>query len=407
MRFVWILILATILGCNSVDTGNAARDTGNVARDLGQADLANKGDAGAVDASGDGGSLDSGPRARPMRVDGLFDDWIGVMVTVDDPRGDTSSVFDLARVSAKTEDSLLFLRVRLHDAKALNLQNGPASEGTLRLLVSRGSQRISVDFRARAVTGPQGALEWHQIAFRAAPTVAAKEFELRLDTAALGVKSGDEIEVDFAGNDALTTPMRLRLDRPRPPATERDAARQPGTSFRVISLNTYRTGLLDSARAPAIGRMLAAMKGDILCFQEEFRSTATDIKAQLDALDPLGDQRPFTVHKSASNLIVTSLPLRPLPSTDGSYAMAAVDVDGKGRHVVVLSIRPNCCGYIESPEDLVRIGQVRTMVDAIASLRAGTLPGAADLKAAPVIVIGDWNHVGSNTPLELMTAVPR
>jgi hypothetical protein len=100
--------------------------------------------------------------------------------------------------------------------------------------------------------------------------------------------------------------------------------------------------------------------------------------------------------------VVTRGTLKPLPSQQGDcFAGAAISLDQK--RYVIFSLRPICCGYIGDPADKQRIAEMQQLRDRIMDLRSGTLgTDFTDWKDAPVVLFGDWNLVGSRTPLDLM-----
>ena len=73
-----------------------------------------------------------------------------------------------------------------------------------------------------------------------------------------------------------------------------------------------------------------------------------------------------------------------------------------GREVLVITNHPKCCGYQGTSEDVKRITQATDAINNLALFRAGQ-KGAnlVAYKDVPVVVVGDWNLVGSTTPLDL------
>jgi len=106
-------------------------------------------------------------------------------------------------------------------------------------------------------------------------------------------------------------------------------------------------------------------------------------------------------------VIATRGSLTPLP-TQGSWQQhvgAAVDI--AGRSVVVFTVRPVCCGHIGHTADTQRINEMKSVAATISKLRAGTLGTPLQpWQKAPLLVIGDWNMVGSRTPLDVMLEKP-
>lgn len=71
--------------------------------------------------------------ALVMRIDGEFTDWKDVKVCAYDPKGDAKGAFDITKVYAASQGSILYLR--FDRTNLLNLQNGPEAEGTLLVII--------------------------------------------------------------------------------------------------------------------------------------------------------------------------------------------------------------------------------------------------------------------------------
>ena len=341
--------------------------------------------------------------APPVMIDGRFGDWSGEPAAVD-PAGDATGAFDVTQIQVASRGTVLYFR--FDTGTTLNLQSGDKREGTLifRIGTPEG-ETLAVDVRQKTFTllgGAQRVLRWADFDYMAAPTWAANDFEAMIDLSSLGVRTGDRVSIDLAGSDTLDRPIVFRLtdgvaDRTAP----RSPARETGTDFRIVSMNTERNGLVDRERQAALGRLLRGPQPDIITIQEEYETSGADVKSALDKLVP--GQPGWNVHKTNDCVIASRKRLAPLRSYDGSYAAALVQLDGD-EAVLVLSIHPKCCGHTGSKEDRRRIEQTRAMIRTIDELRAAPADGEfGPYRNAPVVVIGDWNLVGSRIPLDLLT----
>ena len=339
-------------------------------------------------------------RAQVFAADADFGEWASVSPLATDPAGDASGAFDITTVYAANEGTDLFLRF---DTGAVrNLISGSGSDGDFRVLVTRNGQQLRLDYRNRSVTFNGSSRSWVDVGAELQPTYAASEFELKIDLASIGASVGDTVEIDFSGSDALSSAASFTLSAPGVADERRDPTRAPGSAFRIASVNTEQSGLISGSRLPRLQRLIDAMDADIYCFQEEYDSSAGQVESAVEGADPLEDGANWNVHKNNDNLIVSHYPVIGAPSNSSSYAAALVDLPGDDA-VFVLSIHPKCCGYINSSEDATRIGQAADMADTIADFRAGALGGAlAPFAGAPVIIVGDWNLVGSRTPLDII-----
>jgi hypothetical protein len=92
--------------------------------------------------------LTAGLSAFGMRIDGGFEDWKDVKTLASDPRGDAKGIFDVTRVYATSQGSILYLR--FDTGYLVNLQNGPKSEGNLLVVIDLpNNQQLIIDTRGR------------------------------------------------------------------------------------------------------------------------------------------------------------------------------------------------------------------------------------------------------------------
>lgn len=339
--------------------------------------------------------------AQVPSVDGLFDEWSDDTQIAADPAGDAAGAFDVTEVHALSRGSVLF--VHFDTTTLLNIQSGPAEEGTLRLeLLLPGLQQLTIDFRTRLAYldgNPNDGVAWPDLNYVSMTTYAADRFELRLDLSLFGVDVGDSIEIDFSGSDELDEPAEFSFTQPADELVIRSPQQESCTTFRIASLNTLFGGLLNPSQAPAIGRLVQAAAADIYCFQEQ-NSPADDIADRLEELDPLQNGAPWSVEVSSDTVIASQQLTLPIPH-DGDVA-AIVDFGSDGA-VGVFSIHPSCCGYIGNGQDLGRIAEMQAIVATIEDLRDGAFgPELEPYRYVPIIIIGDWNLVGSRTPLDLV-----
>ena len=339
--------------------------------------------------------------AQAPAVDGLFDEWSDDTQIAADPFGDAGGEFDVTEVHAQSRGALLF--VHFDTTTLLNIQSGPAEDGTLQLeLGLPGAQHLTIDFRERLayVDGnPNDGIAWTDLNYGSMTTHAEDRFELRVDLGLFGVDVGDSIEIDFSGSDALDEPVAFSFTDAADAPTLRSPQQEPCTTFRIASLNTLFGGLLDPDQAPAIGRLVQAVAADIYCFQEQ-NSPADDIADRLEELDPLQNGAPWNVRVSADTVIASQEFILPIPHAGDVAAIIDFGSDGA---VGVFSIHPPCCGHIGNGQDLARIAEMEAIVATIEELRDGDLgPELVPYRFVPIIIIGDWNLVGSRTPLDLV-----
>lgn len=334
-----------------------------------------------------------------MRMDGEFEDWKDVTVCASDPRGDATGAFDITRVYAASQGTILYLR--FDTVNVLNLQNGPESEGTLLVLVDLpDNRRLTVDTRGRrAFLGgnSEERIPWDRLKYIVGPTHAQNEFELQIDLGQLDINRGDIISIHFGGSDQLSSPFTFTLEQPWETPQRRSPHRDPGTNVRIVSFNTFREGLSDPNREDAMGRLLNSVDGDIYCFQEEWNTEGHgDI---LKHLMPIGDDSPWHIHKVHGNVIASKHPLKTLPSKNDRYAAAHITL--ADNHLFIINVHLKAMGYIDSREDRLRVQQAHDIVATIAEIHRGQHGEEdPDRVEPPIVIVGDFNLVGSRTPLD-------
>ncbi|MFG0305066.1 MAG: GC-type dockerin domain-anchored protein [Phycisphaerales bacterium JB040] len=355
---------------------------------------------------GAGLCLSASALAQPVVIDGLFDDWAGVPIAATDPAGDASGAFDLTEVRVRSAGTVLELDWDTNAAK--NLQAGSGSDGTVRITLSfESGDTLTLDTRARVAYrngNPNNGASWPSIGYVTLPTTAMPRYETRFDVSGYA-SPGEDVSIQFSGSDSLSGPITHTLDQPADtPISPAPGGLDPDpcVDLRVVSLNTLQTGLTDPAQRDQLARILDALNPTVLCLQEEYNNSAGQIKARLEAIDPNDNGLPWNVVKDYDTAVCSQFPLIYYDAND-SFTTALVDL-GNGEAVFVASMHPKCCGYTGDSNDTRRIDTSENLASIIADFRNGTLSAPLTPYAdAPTVVIGDWNLVGSNTPLDLLT----
>ena len=332
-------------------------------------------------------------QAQQPVVDGNFDEWQCENVVATDLIGDGQASFDVSCVSAYSVGTVVYLHFDI--GQTINLQNGLPQDGTLKLILESNGKQMTIDFRARTASdGSAEHIGWDRIGFQCLPTYASDKYEMRIDLGVLGVKTCDRVSIQFAGSDSLDQPATIVLQQRwcNLPCTQ--VWTKPERALRIINQNTLNNGLSDSNRGPAFKRIFAAVNADVWCFQEEWEEDLFR-KGMANTLGSM------TVHWNRACAIASRHKLEKLPmATD--WGAAGLITTGDGRKVVVISVHFKCCGFAGSNEDELRIEHAHKLVEEIKRLREGAFGEAA--KTAPVMLIGDYNLVGSRDPLDIINA---
>ena len=375
--------------------------------------------------------------ATPIRIDGAFDDWpAGTFVAAD--------------------DRYLYLRLVLPEERTLQASPLPLvvsiaadehpSEATgfdpdLRIVFSPPE----FDGQGVAVRGPpagtgSGALRHAAIDLVVAPTVAAREFELRL---AREVRGRPDLSAALASGRVRVQAALLRADgspawRSRvrqlelPPRAGVAAADTPAAAglpspaatpiaplgipaaaageLRVVSWNV----LLASPRKKPepFARILRALRPDVVLLQEWEGASDAELAAWFDTHLP--GTAPWHAVTSAGwgVAVVARAPLsalgprlvaRPVVApadsrrSDAALRLAAAVATTPLGALCAASLHLKCCGAAHSAQDLARRAEAAAANEALR---------VALLEAAPCVRVvgGDLNLVGSRLPLEILAA---
>ena len=363
--------------------------------------------------------------ARVVCVDGQFQDWDDMEPIAVDAQGDAKQEVDVTQVYACTNGSVLSLRFDV--GTLMNLQGEVEEEAPLTLTIGLPDGRrllLNPCHRTATVQGDKKeSVASPEIGWVILPSYAAREFETCVDLKEFDVGPGSEVSVQFSGSDQLAEPAKIRFEAEWVEPDRRSPERTVGTDVRIVSLNTKISGLTDRRRSEAMGRLLRSVEGDIYCFQEEWDSYGmvgaledllpVDPNAGVsDSEENVGDpnasradpnDRPWNVHRVLGCAIASRHQLIPFGSDTDRQASAVVKLPND-QHMVVICIHLKSRGILGSYEDKLRIEQAREIVDLLEEFRQGYLdPELRPYKDSGVVIIGDYNLVGSRKPLEEFT----
>jgi hypothetical protein len=339
--------------------------------------------------------------ASAIRIDGGFEDWKDIIPRASDPRGDAEGAFDITKVYAASRGTILYLR--FDTTNLLNLQNGPEAEGTLLIVIDLPNDRqLMVDTRGRRAflnDNLKERIPWNRLKYIVGPTYAQNEFELQIDLGEFNIDRGDTVSIQFDGSDRLVAPVSFTFSQPSETPIRRPHHRDRETDVRIVSFNTYYEGLSDPDRRDAMSRLLNSVGGDVYCFQEEWKTEGHG--EILERLIPLEGKGLWHIHKVHGNVIASKYPLNALPSTNDRYAAARIEI--AENHLFIINVHLKAMGYIGSDEDRLRVRQANDIIAAIDEIHKGKYgKGEASGTKPAIVIVGDFNLVGSRTPLDVI-----
>jgi hypothetical protein len=154
--------------------------------------------------------------ASVIRIDGEFEDWKDVKVYACDPKGDANGAFDITKVYAANQGSILYLRFDV--VSLLNIQNGPKAEGTLLIIIDLpNNKQLILDTRGRRAflnDDLKERIPWDSLKYIVGPTYARNEFEIQIDLGGFNIHRGDSISIQFDGSDRLSAPVTFTFSHP-------------------------------------------------------------------------------------------------------------------------------------------------------------------------------------------------
>lgn len=360
--------------------------------------------------------------------------------------------FELGRaVNAQAMPGTLHLVLDVdHDETTGGIAFGmPGADLVLDLSVARAGgggndgEAHGAGFALRGVgaSGPEAHRSAYELGVAALPTWASERFELRVSR--LGAPDGSwrmapRIRVGVAAStsagatpvgEAASWAFRSPAGPPAPASLAPLLERADG-AFRVAQWNVSE----GSFREPEVhGRLLAAVRPDVVLLDEVHGGISHDALADFFAHPDLaalgswswalgaGGGRQRTVVAARDRRV------RPEPSMERvEYDLAELEelrarvpprfhaaldlearihmsaagawVDLEGTEVLFVPLDLQSAGYLGSPQDLLREVQARTLHRHV--LAALDATG----RRAPVVVGGDFNVVGSRTPLDILAA---
>lgn len=174
--------------------------------------------------------------------------------------------------------------------------------------------------------------------------------------------------------------------------------------LRVASYNVYWDAIFEDPRFsewPArFSRVINAVQPDVLALQE-IRESAAATAARVNELAPLPGGASWYAHKHSDNVILSRFPFAQTAgggAGDGGHADALIDLpdDRYAKDLFLISDHWPCCsnetGRQEEADQLVRwLDDARNPGGQI------TVPSDT-----PMVVVGDFNLVGSGRPLETL-----
>ena len=351
--------------------------------------------------------------AHPIVIDGLFDDWQEVPVTITDPEGDYN-YDDWAELKITNDDDFIFFKISLHSEETL-LQNWnnfylyiDADRDSLTGHPFRG---LGVElawhfgYRTGQYFEQDGIIDLWQndITLRQAPTVTSTEFEIAIARGSFVLSDPDSIAVIFSSfydtGDYMPDSwggVVYQLDTTVVGPAEPILLEKTGT--RLVTYNTLNTGILESDRQPKFQRIIQALDPDIIALQEH--SEWNEIGDIISSWFP--EDTWYQGYTFRDLVVLSKYPIinqANLISSERTMCALLQTDDPINPYLLILNSHFSCC---DNDDD--RHEQVDELVQVLREWRLND-NGPFDLpEGTPMFHVGDFNFVGYREQIETVTA---
>ena len=350
--------------------------------------------------------------AHPIVIDGLFDDWQEVPITIIDSEGDYN-YDDWAELKITNDDDFIFFKISLHSENTL-LQNWnnfflyiDADRDSLTGHPYRGlGVELAWHFGNR--TGQyfeqDGIIDLWQndITLRQAPTVTSTEFEIAIARGSFVLSDPDSIAVIFSSffdtGDYMPDSwggIVYQLDTTVVGSAEPILLEKTGT--RLISYNTLNTGILEPDRQAKFQRILQALNPDIIALQEH--SEWNEIGDIISSWFP--EDTWYQGYTFRDLVVLSKYPIinqANLISSERTMCALLQTDDPVNPNLLILNSHFSCCDNDDDRQE-----QVDELVQVLREWRLND-NGPFELpEGTPMFHVGDFNFVGYREQIETVS----
>ena len=351
--------------------------------------------------------------AHPIVIDGLFDDWQEVPVTITDPEGDYN-YDDWAELKITNDDDFIFFKISLHSEETL-LQNW----NNFYLYIDADKDSLT----GHPFRGMGAELAWHfgyrtgqyfeqdgiidlwqnDITLRQAPTVTSTEFEIAIARGSFVLSDPDSIAVIFSSfydtGDYMPDSwggVVYQLDTTVVGPAAPILLEKTGT--RLVTYNTLYTGILEPDRQPKFQRIIQALDPDIIALQEH--SEWNEIGDIISSWFP--ENTWYQGYTFRDLVVLSKYPIinqANLISSERTMCALLQTDDPINPYLLILNSHFSCCDNDDDRQE-----QVDELVQVLREWRLND-NGPFDLpEGTPMFHVGDFNFVGYREQIETVTA---
>jgi endonuclease/exonuclease/phosphatase family metal-dependent hydrolase len=364
-------------------------------------------------------------QSLPIFLDGKTDDWNVPVPTYNDTEND-GNVFDFRYFSVTNDEQFLFIRLKLTPENKLVEDNllalyidGDNNSGTGVSANGIGAE-LRWDFGNRTgqfFKNGTTIISFPQIQYRSLPTVTDTTYEIAIGRDVLPngsdpLFSSPSIKIFLKDNNSngdwmpnIGETFEYAFDdTPTTPLVPTEISREDTSLLRVMNYNVLFDGLLEPGRADNFERILLAIQPDIICFNEFFSSSATQVIDAINQMLPLpGGVSWYGVKLDDGNVTVSKYPIMQSWLVYAGHRITASLIDLPQyfeKNIMVINSHLKCCGGQQN--DATRQLEADGIIAFILDVK--TPGGVIDLpENTPFLIAGDLNLVGLRQQLTTLT----
>jgi len=364
-------------------------------------------------------------QSLPIFLDGKTDDWNVPVPTHIDTENDGNQ-FDFKYFSVTNDEQFLFIRLNFTPEAKLIEDNfltlyvdGDNNSGTGISANGIGAElrwdfgTITGQFYKNGTTN----ISFPQIQYRSLPTVTDTTYEIAIGRNVLPNGSDplftsasikiffkdNDTNGDWMPNNGVTFEYTFN-DTPTTPLVPVEINREDTSYLRIMNYNVLFDGLFEPGREDNFERILQAILPDIICFNEFFNSSVTQVKDAINQMLPLpGGATWHGVKRDAGNVTISKYPIIQSWLVYPGHRITASLIDLPQyfeKDIMVINSHFECCGGQQN-DDTRQLEADATIAFILDAKSAG---GLIDLPAnTPFLIVGDLNLVGLRQQLTTLT----
>jgi hypothetical protein len=347
-------------------------------------------------------------------LDGRTDDWNVPVPTYVDAEND-GNVYDFKYIAVTNDEQFLFIRLKITPFFKLTEDNqlsifidGDNNSSTGYQINSIGAE-LRFNFGTRDGTIYYNGtipISHSDIQFRSLPTVTDTVYEIAIGRQYIPPANGTGtikiFLIDYATNgdwmpNSGETFEYTFDETPVEPLIPTEINREDTTFLRVMDWNVLNDGLLVPSRQPSFTRLLQAISPDIMCFNECFNSSATQVKNAVSQMLPGTNWN--AVKLDDGNVTVSKYPILQNWLVYPGHRITASLIDLPewfGKDLLLINSHLKCCGG-QTNDDKRQLEADATVAFILDAKNPG---GVINLPSeTPFVVLGDLNLVGDRQQL--------